>query len=147
LVNFEGTVLLVSHDRAFLDNVVTSTLVFTGGGRIDEAVGGYRDWLREQRAAAPATVSGPVADKPAVKHKKHASASRTSYKVQRELEILPKQIEELEEEIEKMHEELAKPGLYTERGDDVAGIQQQLTQSQAQLETLYKRWEELEAAS
>jgi len=144
LINFEGTVLLVSHDRAFLDNVVTSTYVFTGDGYIGEAVGGYQDWLREQRAATGAKVTEKVASKPVVKEKKRNADTKLSYKIQRELEKLPKEIEILENKIENIHEQLSKPETYTDRQGEVAVIQQELARSQAQLETLYSRWEELE---
>jgi ATP-binding cassette subfamily F protein uup len=144
LINFEGTVLLVSHDRAFLDNVVTSTYVFTGGGIIDEAVGGYQDWLREQRAAKSIEGTEKITNKPLVKHQKPAVETKVSYKIQRELEQLPKEIELLENKIKNIHEELAKPEIYTDRQAEVAVIQQQLARSQTQLETLYSRWEELE---
>jgi ATP-binding cassette subfamily F protein uup len=144
LINFEGTVLLVSHDRAFLDNVVTSTYVFTGDGNIDEAVGGYQDWLREQRAAKGIEVTEKIANKPLVKQKKRVVDTKISYKIQRELEQLPKQIEVLENKIKNIHEELAKPEIYTDRPDEAAVIQQQLARNQMQLETLYSRWEELE---
>ncbi len=144
LINFEGTVLLVSHDRAFLDNVVTSTYVFTGDGNIGEAVGGYQDWLREQRAAKSIEVTGKIANKPLVKRQKRDTDTKVSYKIQRELEQIPKEIEVLESKIENIHEELAKPDIYTDRPDEAAVIQQQLERSQMQLETLYSRWEELE---
>ena len=144
LINFEGTVLLVSHDRAFLDNVVTSTYVFTGDGNIDEAVGGYQDWLREQRTAAGIEVTEKIAGKPLVKPQKRDVDTKISYKIQHELEELTKQIEELDSTIENIHEELAKPEIYTDRQGEVAMIQQQLVRNQAQLEALYSRWEELE---
>ncbi len=144
LINFEGTVLLVSHDRAFLDNVVTSTYVFTGDGAIDEAVGGYQDWLREQRAVKSIEVTGKITSKPLVKHQKRDTETKVSYKLQRELEILTKEIEILENKIKNIHEELAKPEIYTDRQGEVAVIQQQLARSQTQLEALYSRWEELE---
>jgi len=144
LINFEGTVLLVSHDRAFLDNVVTSTYVFTGDGNIGEAVGGYQDWLREQRAEKSIEATEKIANKPVVKRQKRDTDTKVSYKIQRELEQIPKEIEVLESKIENIHEELAKPDIYTDRPDEAAVIQQQLERSQMQLETLYSRWEELE---
>jgi len=144
LINFEGTVLLVSHDRAFLDNVVTSTCVFTGEGDIDEAVGGYQDWLREQRVVKAAKAGKRTGNKPLEKSVKRKSDARISYQSQRELDQLPKQIEILEKRIENIHEELANPGIYTDRQTEVAVIQQELAQNQVQLEALYSRWEELE---
>ena len=144
LINFEGTVLLVSHDRAFLDNVVTSTYVFTGDGNIGEAVGGYQDWLREQRTLKSTEARDRTGIKPVVKRQKRDADTKISYKIQRELEQLPKQIEGLENKIENIHKELAKPEIYTDRQGEVAVIQQELVRSQKQLETLYSRWEELE---
>jgi ABC transport system ATP-binding/permease protein len=149
LVNFSGTVLLVSHDRAFLDNVVTSTLVFGGDGRIHESVGGYRDWLRQQHAfasddgelrTAPVQARGNSVER----RGREAAVPKPSYKIQRELEEIPKEIELLESEIEKLHKELADPALYREHADAIAGLQSQLASSEAQLEKLYGRWEELE---
>lgn len=144
LINFEGTVLLVSHDRAFLDNVVTSTYVFTGDGNIGEAVGGYQDWLREQRSAKGVEVADKVASRPLEKHGKHDADAKSSYKIQRELDQLPKEIEQLESKIENIHEKLSKPDIYTDRRDEAVVIQQDLARSQTQLENLYRRWEELE---
>ena len=144
LINFEGTVLLVSHDRAFLDNVVTSTYVFTGDGNIGEAVGGYQDWLREQRSAKGVEVAEKVASRPLEKRGKHDAAAKTSYKIERELDQLPKEIEQLESIIENIHEKLSKPDIYTDRRDEAVVIQQDLARSQTQLENLYRRWEELE---
>ena len=95
LLEFKGTLLLVSHDRAFLNNVVTSTLVFSGEGKIEEYVGGYDDWLR-QKEAAPV----PVAEKPAPKPppRPRTATVKMSFKEERELEALPPLLEQLEAE-------------------------------------------------
>src|SRR5690554_6834941 len=111
LGDYEGTVLLVSHDRAFLDNVVTSTLVFEGEGRVNDYVGGYQDWLRQRRPAAdkPRTdAHKPAAREAAARRKTH----KLSYKDQRELDALPQTIEALEAEQEALHAQMADPAFY-----------------------------------
>ncbi len=141
LSEYQGTVLLVSHDRAFLDNVVTSTLVFEGQGRVHEYVGGYQDWLRQRRPVRPSPTepkTSPDAKKPAAKPQK------LSYKLQRELEQLPQQIESLEQERQALHEKMGDPGLYREDPDAVARTQQALSEIEQQLQKAYERWEALE---
>ena len=104
VANYAGTLLLVSHDRAFLDNVVTSTLVFEGGGQVNEYVGGYSDWLRQRKAAAVAAAPSAAERQPAAAPAAPQSATargkarRLSYKEQRELEAMPEKIQHLEAE-------------------------------------------------
>src|SRR5690606_39424220 len=121
LLNFPGTVLMVSHDRAFLDNVVTSTLVFEGEGRVREYVGGYQDWLRQGGSPRLLGVEESRESKPAVKAEPApapvaepvaAPRRKLSYKEQRELEALPGQIEALEEEQAALQRETAEPSFY-----------------------------------
>ena len=152
LLEFPGTVLIVSHDRAFLDNVVTSTLVFEGEGRVREYVGGYQDWLRqggsprllgveEARARpapkaepAPAPVAAPVA----------APRRKLSYKEQRELEALPGQIEALEEELAALQQETAEPSFYQRPVEETRAALARLESLQHELDALLERWAELE---
>ncbi|MEE4383228.1 MAG: ATP-binding cassette domain-containing protein [Pseudomonadales bacterium] len=146
LLEYTGTVLLVSHDREFLDRVVTSTLVLEGAGRVGEYVGGYTDWLRQRpapRAAAPSASDeaprpspAPVPVKPRQK--------KLGYKEQRELEALPARIEALEQEIAGLQEKLADPALYREGPEAAQTLRDALATSEAALEQAFERWEALE---
>ncbi|RMG33216.1 MAG: ATP-binding cassette domain-containing protein [Gammaproteobacteria bacterium] len=146
LLDFDGTLLLVSHDRAFLDNVVTSTLVFEGEGRIAEYVGGYTDWLRQRPQPSPPKAAPRPRDKG---RQRPASASasprKLGYKEQRELAALPGRIEALEAEITEIQTLLADPTVYEQRGPDgLAALGDRLRQLESELEQAYARWEELE---
>ena len=146
LLDYQGTLLVVSHDREFLDNVVTSSLVFEGGGRVAEYVGGYSDWERQQAAVAKAaptkpklTTPPPVGAEPAPRR-----AAKLSYKDQRELDALPARIEALEVEIGALQGRLADPALYRDGGAEVATVQSRLGAAEAELAAAYARWEALE---
>ncbi len=141
LLEFEGTLLLVSHDRAFLNNVVTSTLVFAGDGKIEEYVGGYDDWLR-QRDTSETVAEKPPAKKPPPKSR--PPDNRMSYKEERELEALPDRIHELEAEKERVCRALVDPGLYRTANRDVAAFNSRLQDLEAELAAAYERWEYLE---
>jgi ATP-binding cassette subfamily F protein uup len=146
VANYAGTLLLVSHDRAFLDNVVTSTLVFEGGARVNEYVGGYSDWLRQRRvveAAAPASARAPSAPSEAAPAR--PKARRLSYKEQRELEAIPGKIQLLEAEQLQLQAAIADPALF--HGNDGRGTAalQRLQSLAAEIETVYSRWHELES--
>ncbi len=140
LADFDGTLLLVSHDRAFLENVVTSTLVFTGDGRVVESAGGWRDWERLEQAAA-----GPKKAKVKKSKPRSAPKKKLSFKEARELEALPGEIEGLEEEKAEIEERLADPELYRSGGDQVAALRARLAELEPDLERLYERWEALES--
>jgi len=156
LGKFDGTVLLVSHDRAFLDNVVTSTYAFEGNGLVREYIGGYEDWLRQggrwpQAGAssnAPdtagnevqAVVEAPVVEKPV-----KASATKLSYKLQRELEKLPAVIDKTEKKISDLETEMGGADFYQRPQAEVSSTLDQLGQLQAELEVHYSRWDELES--
>jgi ATP-binding cassette subfamily F protein uup len=141
LVAFTGTVLLVSHDREFLNNVVSSTIVFEPGG-VREYVGGYDDWLR-QRAAAPIAVEAKAGN--SAPASAAASAKRKlSYKEQKELASLPSEIEKLETAIAALHVTLADPQFYKQPGDLIAAEQARLAAAETRLQAAYARWEELE---
>ena len=137
--------LLVSHDRAFIDAVVTSTLVFEGNGVITECAGGYADWQREMQARKPADGAKAIEKTTTSKQKQKSSGGKLSYKLQRELEQLPAQIETLETAIENLHAQLADPDLYRESPGRIAELKQQLADREAELERVFERWEELEA--
>ncbi|WP_282283061.1 ATP-binding cassette domain-containing protein [Pseudomonas sp. PS02302] len=158
LLSFEGTVLMVSHDRAFLDNVVTSTLVFEGEGRVREYVGGYQDWLRqggsprllgvqtrEDGKAAPVAAKTEPAPAAAPVAAAAAPAKRKlSYKEQRELDALPGTIETAEIELEALQTAIADPGFYQLPGEVTQAKLARMDALQAELDRLIERWAELE---
>jgi len=143
LVDYTGTILLVSHDRNFLDNVVSSSLVFEGNGVVQEYVGGYSDWLR-QRAPAIAESAAPQKSPADKKGKPRPQSARLSYKDQRELEQLPRLIEQLERELEELQQQMADPGFYQLPGEEIAARKDHLAVVEANLEQAFQRWEELE---
>ncbi len=155
LLGFQGTVLMVSHDRAFLDNVVTSTLVFEGEGVVREYVGGYQDWLRQ--GGSPRLLG--VADTREAKETKPASAAgkpaaavvdpaparkKLSYKVQRELEALPGKIDAVEKNIASLQAEIAQPTFYQQTAERTGETLARLEALQHELDALLERWAELE---
>ncbi len=147
LLDYPGTLLLVSHDRVFLDNVVTSTLVFEGDGRIGEHVGGYRDWQAwkaGQKPAAPAATAGKPEPKPAARPGRVSPGRKRSYKEQRELEALPGRIEELEIRQGELQERVADPAFYKQDGEAIAATLAELERINQDLEAAYERWAELE---
>lgn len=153
LVDFFGTVLVVSHDRSFLDNVVTSTLVFEPAGEggpyaVKEYVGGYTDWQRQRpqatAAATPAakplgTAGGPP------QPEQPGSKKKRSFKEQRELDALPALIDTLETDIAALHAAMAAPDYFRQAGDVLARDQARLRDLEAQLAQAFARWEFLEA--
>jgi ATP-binding cassette subfamily F protein uup len=144
LSDYQGTLLLVSHDRSFIDAVVTSTLVFEGGGVITECVGGYTDWLREKSAREERQAARPADKVESRKPKQKSAAGKLSYKLQRELDELPGTIERLENEIEALHAQLADPELYRDNAERVPELKKQLSIRESELEQVFERWEELE---
>ncbi|MGB5339644.1 MAG: ATP-binding cassette domain-containing protein [Gammaproteobacteria bacterium] len=151
LLEFQGTLLLVSHDRAFLDNVVTSTLVFEGAGRVGEYVGGYSDWLRQRPAAVrPAIQQLPAgqtarADTEVAPQQRRAQAQKLSYKDQRELDALPGKIESLESEQSELQAMVSAAGFYRQPEAAIADTLARLEVLGTELENCYGRWEELES--
>ncbi len=141
LLEFRGTLLLASHDRAFLDNIVTSTLVFSGDGKIEESVGGYDDWLRQKEAAAAPAAVKPVAKPPA---RPRTPAVKMSFKEERELESLPALLENLEAEKKSLLSSLANPDFYRGASAEVAAANSRLQELEARLHAAYRRWEDLE---
>ncbi|MEJ2316717.1 MAG: ATP-binding cassette domain-containing protein [Gammaproteobacteria bacterium] len=145
LIDYQGTLLLVSHDRSFIDAVVTSTLVFEGSGVITECAGGYSDWLREKSARESEATTTTAEKSQARKPRQKAAVGKLSYKLQRELDELPGTIERLENEIEVLHTQLADPELYRDNAERVSDLKQQLSIRESELEQVFERWEELEA--
>ncbi|MDP1709014.1 MAG: ATP-binding cassette domain-containing protein [Gammaproteobacteria bacterium] len=146
LAAYTGTLLLVSHDRTFLDNVVTSVLVFEGEGMVKEYVGGYADWQRQKnQQEVPATVSPISAIKLNVKSQMKAVTRKASYKEQRELDSLHVRIGMLEAEQKEVSERLAQPDFYQQQQLAFLSATQRLAEISRALELAYARWEELEA--
>jgi ATP-binding cassette subfamily F protein uup len=144
LLDYAGTVLLVSHDRAFLNHVVTSTLVFEGEGRVVEYAGGYDDWLLQRPAPADAV----VAEKPEPAKPRPAAAApkpkKLGYMQARELEALPGRIEALEIEQQQIHDAMADPLFYKKDKFETAALRERLAQVEREIAAAYRQWEELE---
>ena len=149
LVEWPGTLLLVSHDRAFLDNVVTSTFVFEGDGRVQEFVGGYEDWLRQRKSDArspkgEARDPNPQSRSPKPENAR-GGARKLSYKDQRELEALPARIEALEGEQRALGEKIAGPSFYKEAADVIRASLARVDELQRELAAAYARWDALDS--
>ncbi len=150
LVNYDGTLLIVSHDRAFLDNVVTSVLVLDGSGTVDEFIGGYSDWMaydkqRKQTAAkkTPETTKPVKQDttRPATPAKK----KKLSFKEQQELDSLPSVIEDLEKKQTELTQQMNSPAFYKQDPQAITKIMDDLKDTQEKLEQVFLRWAELDA--
>ena len=150
LAEYPGTLLLVSHDRAFLDNVITSCLVMEGDGQIGDYVGGYSDWQRQvkERATRLAADSQMKADapKPAARTpEKPRQENKLSYKLARELEQLPAKVESLEADIEALGKTMNDPDFFKQSPEKIAEATARAQRLQDELSAAYARWEELEA--
>ncbi len=144
LAEYSGTLLLVSHDREFLNNVVTSTLAVGNDGQVREYVGGYDDWLR-QTALESLPIAATV-KVPQDKTRRQAERPRKlSFKEERELEAMPDRIAALEEEQEILHTKLSDPAFYKNAGNEIVAINSRLEDIERELLEVYNRWEELEA--
>ena len=152
LVEWPGTLLLVSHDRAFLDNVVTSTFVFEGDGRVQEYVGGYEDWVRQRTLEVGSLKSGrkqasPEAAlaNPESRTSNPKSRRKLSYKEQREAESLPARIDALEEEQRALNARVTGAGFYKESRDAITAALARVETLQQELAAVYARWNDLES--
>ncbi|MFP3982113.1 MAG: ATP-binding cassette domain-containing protein [Desulfurivibrionaceae bacterium] len=144
LVDYQGTVLLVSHDRAFLDNVVTSTLAYEGKGCFQDYAGGYSDWLKQRKKQEPAAALDQQTGRKKGKTVKNGTRKPT-FKEKKELEELPERIEVLESEQENLYSALADPESYQqEGGDKIVRLRNRLAELEKELEEAYQRWEALE---
>jgi ATP-binding cassette subfamily F protein uup len=140
LADYAGTVLIVSHDRTLLDNVVTQVMVMEGDGKVGEYVGGYSDWFRQQAAAAKAAA-------PAKQGKRRGNAPKASAlnKAEREeLRVLPARIEKLEAEQQALHTQMGDPAFFRRPGPEIAAAQERLAAIGGEIEAVYARWEALE---
>ncbi|MEE2938069.1 MAG: ABC transporter ATP-binding protein, partial [Planctomycetota bacterium] len=152
LVDFQGSVLMVSHDRTFLNHVVTSTIVFEDDG-VKEYVGGYDDWCAtvkrrqdEQASSEPSNrKSKPVAAKPKSKSAAPVRTKKLGYNEQRELDQLPGRIEKIESEISALHETMASAEYYQQASDRIAADAMRLKSFEDELANAYERWESLES--
>ena len=150
VAGYPGTLLLVSHDREFLDNVVTSTLVFEGGGAVNEYVGGYSDWQRQRRpptsagrssrSAAPTPAPAPTPTPTSAPR-----GRRLSFKDRRELELLPARIQGLETEQQRLQREIGDPSLFKNSPDKAGEALARLATLAAEIEDAYARWHALES--
>ncbi|HCG5490105.1 TPA: ABC transporter ATP-binding protein [Vibrio parahaemolyticus] len=152
LANYQGTLLLVSHDREFVDNTVTTSWIFEGDGVIEEFVGGYHD-AKQQRDQAlavrfstekPAKKEKVVEETPKTTQPKNNS-KKLSYKLQRELEALPAKLEQLESDIENLQEQVNDPEFFAKPVEQTQPVLEQLAALEQELEIAFERWEELEA--
>ena len=147
MVDWPGTLLLVSHDRAFIDHVVThSTLVFEGGGRVQEYVGGYADWVRQRRHAEPVPKRRPQPAAPTAPTAPVTPQRRKlSYREQQELDQLPEHIDELEAEQQRLQTAVADPAFYKEPAETIHQTLARLDTLQQSILDGYARWDELDA--
>ena len=146
LVEYDGTVLLVSHDRDFLNNVVTSTLVLEGEGIVKEYAGGYDDWLFQRKQPEPVQQEKAAA-RPEAKAEAAQRPRKLTYNEQRELDALPGRIEELEAQLQRLHEAMSDPAFYQSDRGSVTQAASRLKDLEQELEEAYHRWEELEERS
>ncbi len=151
LVEYAGTVLMVSHDRAFLNNVVTSTLAMEGDGEVNEYVGGYDDWMRQRKQSKKDTKEKRIKDRvntleQADKPKRLSYNEKRNFKILfEELKKLPGVIDKLEQEQNDLHQEMADPAFYKQSQDTITQSQEKLETLKDDLHLAYERWEELEA--
>jgi len=144
LLEFNGTVLLVSHDRSFLDNVVTSSLVFEGDGRISAYVGGYKDWLRQRPVETPSTKTPVLASTKKSSKVEQPTKKKLSYKLQQELDQMPKRLEAAELELQSLQEQASSADFYQGDSQKVAKTLEQLAAAEVMIEDIMERWVELE---
>ena len=144
LTEYPGTVLLISHDRAFLDHVVTSTIVFEGRGEVNEYIGGYEDWLRQTRPAVAATDKKKPIKINKNNNKENKPNKSLNFNERQELGRLPAKLEKLEQQQEQLHKRMAETGFYQQDKVEIVKVQQQLAGLETELETVFMRWEELE---
>ncbi len=146
LTEYSGTLIVVSHDREFLDNVVTSTIVFEENGLIQEYVGGYSDWVRQGKQLAVTDSPYAVEERRrrAAERRRQRPATKLSYKDQRELDALPAEIEALEAAIADLQQAVSDPDFYAQDGDAVREMLEKLAQEETELERRIERWGELE---
>jgi len=145
LGEWSGTLLLVSHDRVFLDDIVTSTIVFEGDGRVDEYVGGYEDWVRQRPQSAAAQPVRPRQARLETAERAPARAKRLSYNESRELATLPDQIDSLEAEHRGLNERIASADFYKEAPEAIRDALARADRLAVEITAAYERWNELQS--
>jgi len=151
LLSFDGTLLLVSHDRAFLDNVVTSSIVFEGNGEVNHYIGGYQDWIdhggsfnSETSIEKNSEATLEKAEQAKPQKQQLTQPRKLSYMLQRELDQLPAKIEEAETGLRQLEETISDPEFYQNEQSIIDKVLKQVSDAQESLEKLYARWEEIE---
>ncbi len=144
LFEFSGTLLLVSHDRAFLNNVVTSTIAFEDEGRLSEYAGGYDDWLLQRQKPEAETPPAPKSNGKNLRKPKSEKPVKLSFKEKNELQELPQTIDVLETRQKELYERMSDPDFYKEKPEEVARMKSLLAETEKGIESAYSRWEELE---
>lgn len=149
LLDYTGTLLLVSHDREFIDQVATHVFAFEGDGCVKQYIGGYDDWLRQRPVTFTAEKSrkSKQATEAVKKMSEPASRKKLSYNEQRELTMLPAQIEELENQLEALQTQMSKPDFFKQTSSDIAAVQRDFNRLQTELENAFERWSLLETAA
>ncbi len=145
LLGFAGTLLLVSHDRSFLNNVVTSCIVFDDDGEVREYVGGYDDWLNQRQSRTEKSVAKNTASTASQPAKTVKKKSTLTYQEQLDLKALPQQIEKLEQQQAALTGKMSEPDFYQQAADKITQAQQQLAALEAELEVTFDKWAALEA--
>lgn len=146
LMEYQGTVLLVSHDREFLNNIVTSTIVFEGEGRLAEYVGGYDDWLRQRSVSSPGgTEKAKKREKPEKSRPKRERMRTLTFKEKKEIDTLPGLIESMEAERAGLYEILADPDFYRQDGSRIPAVKARMAELDKEIPAAYERWELLES--
>jgi ATP-binding cassette subfamily F protein uup len=144
LLDYQGTIIIVSHDRQFLNNVVTSIIALEGGGVVNEYVGGYDDWVRQKKV-----MEKPEPEKKAVNETKPQEEKpkirKLSNKEKQELNALPDSIEKMENQLQKLHEAMADPAFYKKSQTEIATAGAKADELRKLLDNAYARWQELEA--
>jgi len=145
LMSYNGTIMLVSHDREFLNNVVTGTLVFEGAGVVAEYPGGYDDWLIQRPVTVYEKTERPIKKPAAVKRdEKKYKPRKLTFKERKELETLPGRIEELEQEHKRIYGQMGDPEFYKDSGKNITNARARIDEIDKELKEAYARWEELE---
>ncbi len=143
LMDFDGTLLLVSHDRSFINNIVDYCFAFEGNARVNEYVGGYDDWLRQRKPVA--TVEKPAKKQTPTQPKAKPARKKLGFNEQKELKAIPRKIEKLEQQIEALQQQMAEPDFYKQPAEEISEAQQNLASLEKELEQLFERWEALES--
>lgn len=146
LMEYQGTILLVSHDREFLNNIVTSTIVFEGDGRLVEYVGGYDDWLRQRSLSSPGgTEKAKKKEKPEKSRPQQERLRTLTFREKKEIETLPALIESMEAERAGLYETLADPDFYRQDGSRIPAVKARITELDKEIPAAYERWDLLES--